>query len=86
MGRAELLYDPTVLRQMRDRYGHAEGIKHHVDTPALIYEIRTALRYWFGGKNNHRTNDNIWDRCGAVDEGNLALDGDELVYEDEVMP
>lgn len=80
LGRQELLYDRERLRMVRDEYGPATEIKHAVDTPAFIYEIRTALRYWFGGNNNHRANDEVWARCEAVEEGRLHLDGDELVY------
>lgn len=82
--KVELLYDPQTLRHYRDEYGIAEEIKHGVKTMAAIYEIRTALRYWLGGRNTHRTSDRIWGRCEAVDEGNLAVGDNELVYEEDL--
>lgn len=79
--RNRLLYDSDLLGEIVDEYGNAIEIKENVKTRATVYEIRTALEYWFGGRNNHRTSDRIWDRCEAVDEGNLALDGTRVVYE-----
>lgn len=84
LGRRELLYDKQRLAQLRDEHENANKIKEAVKTPAFVYEIRTALNYWFDGKNTWRCNDNIWDRCKAVDEGNLTLVGDTLKYEEDV--
>lgn len=67
--RKRLLYDKDVLADVRDEYQKATEIKHHIDTTAFTYEIRTALRYWFGGKCDHRASNGIWNRCEAVDNG-----------------
>lgn len=83
-GRNELLYDPNLLGELVDRHGNAIEVKQEVKTPAFIYEIRTAVEYWFGGSNNHRMSNAIWDRCEAVDEGNLTLVGDTIKYEEDV--
>lgn len=82
-GRRELLYDKTLLADLADQFGNAIDIKEAVETPAFIYEIRTALEYWFGGQNNHRTNDGVWMRCKAVDDGMYRLVGDELKYAED---
>lgn len=82
--RAELLYDKARLENLLDRFGQESSIKDNVKTSAKLYEIRTALRYWFGGTADHRTSDRIWRRCKAVDDGTMALVDGELTYPDEV--
>ena len=83
-GRRELLYDSELLGHLVDRHGNAIDIKQAVDTPAFIYEIRTAIEYWFGGQNNHRTNDAIWMKCKAVDDGHFTVVGDQIKYAEDV--
>ena len=83
-GRTELLYDKEVLGEMNEEHGRATEIKKHVKTPASIAEIRTALRYWFGGKNNHRASDDVWMKCKAVDDGKYVVVGNELKYAEDV--
>lgn len=83
-GRRELLYDPNLLERLVDEHGNAIAIKDAVDTPAFVYEIRTAIEYWFGGQNNHRTNDAIWRRCKFVDDGHWTLVGNEFRYPDQL--
>lgn len=83
-GRNELLYDSELLGHLMDKYGDPINIKEMVKTPAFVYEIRTAAEYWFGGQNDHRTNDAIWRRCEAVDDGQWQLVGDELKYAEDV--
>lgn len=83
-GRRELLYDRELLGHLVDEHGNAIDIKEAVDTPAFTYEIRTAVEYWFGGQNNHRTSDAIWMRCKAVDDGQWQLVGDQLKYAEDV--
>lgn len=80
--RDRLLYSTDVLEAARDDFGPATEIKHAVRTSAKIYEIRTALRYWFGGSNDHRTDDVVWNRCKAVNDGNLKLSRGELCWLD----
>jgi hypothetical protein len=83
-GRRELLYDEELLGELVDDHGNAIEIKHEVRTPAHIYEIRTAVEYWFGGENNHRTSDRIWQTCHAVEAGQYVVVGDELKYAEQV--
>ena len=72
--RIDVLYDKRTLKRLNDSYG-PEGkateseIKRHVKTSATMYEIRTALRYWFGGDRTRRTSQRIWDNCAAVEAG-----------------
>lgn len=80
-----LLFDRARLGDLQERYGPETEIKKHVDTAAKLYEIRTALRYWFGGRNDHRTCDVVWNRCEAVKHGRMELRGDELVWPDGEM-
>lgn len=68
IGRIDLLYDPQVLRNARDRYGPPTEIKANVDTTAKVYEIRTALRFWGGGQDGVRTNTCVWRRLKWHDE------------------
>lgn len=84
--RTEVLYDKEILEPLRDEYENATAIKANVETPAFIYEIRTALRYWFGGENNYRTNDRIWDRCKEIDNGSWSLDGTTITPEPQGDP
>jgi hypothetical protein len=77
-----LLYDPEVLEGVNEEFGPATEIKHNIRTSAKIYEIRTALRYWFGGSSDHRTSDVIWMYCESVEKGTLELVDDELVWPD----
>jgi hypothetical protein len=72
--RNELLFNPMVLDQMVERHGSPLNIKLNVQTTAKQYEIRTAIRYWFGGKASHRTSDGIWDDCKAFDDDMWELD------------
>lgn len=67
--RRDVLYDKDTLRQLNDKYGPESEIKRNVRTSATMYEIRTALRYWFGGEQTHRTSSRIWNTCEAVDNG-----------------
>lgn len=76
-----LLFDRETLDGVSEEFGPASEIKKHIKTSAKLYEIRTALRYWFGGQNDHRTCDVVWDRCSAVEGGRMELQGDELVWE-----
>lgn len=83
-GRCEVLYDEETLHDLAVEHESEVAIKEAIKTPAFVYEIRTAIRYWAGGTNDHRCSDRIWDRCEAVDEGNLTLVGDTLKYEEDV--
>jgi hypothetical protein len=81
IARNRLLYDKERLEELVDEHNHAINIKHEVKTTAPIYAIRTAIEYWFGGRNDHRTSDAVWQRCEAVDQGEWSLTPDnELVY------
>lgn len=71
VSRLDLLYDSTTLRHYNEEYGPPTEIKRHVKTTAKVYEIRTALRYWFGGQASHRTSDAVWYRLRAHDEDGL---------------
>ena len=83
-----LLYDADTLDDVRDRLRgqnippKATEIKHAVKTTATIYEIRTALEYWFGNRMTYRESERIWSNCEAFDNGEWALDGVEVVYGD----
>lgn len=80
IGRRELLYNDSLLESLADEHGNAIDIKEAVDTPAHVYEIRTALEYWLGGSNTHRESDAIWRRCEAIEEGTLELHGNTFVH------
>jgi hypothetical protein len=82
--RVRLLYDKDTLEPLRDEYESPAAIKDHVETAAKVYEIRTALRYWFGGSADYRTSDRIWKRCRAVENGLWVVVNDQLRYGDEV--
>lgn len=82
-----LLYDEDTLDDVRDALTEkgippkATEIKHAVKTTATIYEIRTALTYWFGGRMSHRESERIWKDCEEFDKGHWALDNDSnIVY------
>jgi len=81
-----LLYDEDTLDDVRDRCEEtgiapkATEIKRAVKTTATVYEIRTALTFWFGGRFTHRESDRIWSNCEAFKSGEWALDGTEIVY------
>lgn len=84
-----LLYDEAYLDDVRERLTEkgvppkATEIKHAVKTTAAIYEIRTALTFWFGGRMSHRESDRIWSNCNAFKQGEWALDSDDtIVYKD----
>jgi len=79
--RERLLYDVETLRAARDAYGNEYDIKRNVKTSAVSYEIRTALRFWFGGQQSYRTSERIWRTCERVDEGEARFDRerDEVV-------
>lgn len=84
--RRELLYNEARLMTFLDEHETAVAIKSSVDTNAFVYEIRSAIRYWTDGRNDYRISDAIWERCKAVDEGNLALVNGELVYQGDIEP
>lgn len=86
-----LLYDKETLDDVRDALEEngippkATEIKHAVKTTATIYEIRTALTYWFGGRMSHRESKGIWRNCKAFDDGQWALTPDnEIVPADTI--
>jgi hypothetical protein len=76
--RKQLLYDEARLETLVDEFGNAIEIKENVKTTAFIYEIRTAIEYWFGGQADRRTSRGIWNRCKAVDDGMWVVVGDEF--------
>lgn len=80
----QLLYDEARLADLVDQHGNAIEIKENVKTDAFVYEIRTAIEYWFGGQNNHRMSDGIWYNCKAVEDGHWVVVGDEFKYADDV--
>lgn len=84
--RNRLLFDPQTLERKMDEYGsNPLDIKLNVKTSAKQYEIRTAIRYWFGGQASHRTSDGVWGDCKAFDDGVWALnDQNEIVPGPEV--
>jgi len=69
--RRELLYNETTLSAMLDEYGRESEIKRFVKTSATVYEIRSALKYWFGLDDGEprRISKRIVDACAAVDQG-----------------
>lgn len=69
VSRSELLFNKQRLLDIHEKYGDATEIKKHVKTTAFIYEIRTALRFWKGGRATHRTNDALWTRLEAYENG-----------------
>lgn len=74
VGRIELLYHEPRLMDLQEKYGNDAGeIKSHIDTPAFIYEIRTALRYWNGKSATHRTSDALWYRLDSVENHGVPL-------------
>lgn len=77
--RIDLLYDPVVLEQARERHGEESAIKSNVETTAKTYEIRTALRYWFGGQDTHRTNTAVWRRLRLHDEEGIPPEDAERI-------
>ena len=78
-----LLYDTTVLERVADTYGPTTEIKLHVHTGATIYEIRTALRFWFDGDYDHRCSQRVWNNCESFKDGQWTLDADDnIVYAD----
>lgn len=85
VARDRLLYDPQRLKDICERLeedgvpAKPTEIKRTVKTGAFVYEIRTALAYWHGTRRNTRVCDATWERCRAVEEGQLRFDGDELV-------
>lgn len=84
-----LLYDEAYLDDVRERLTEkgippkATEIKHAVKTSAAVYEIRTALTFWFGGRMSHRESDRILSDCQAFKKGEWALNqDDEIIYND----
>lgn len=69
VSRDELLFNEQRLLDAHEQYGKATEIKAHLDTSAFVYEIRTALRFWKGERANHRTNDALWTRLEAYENG-----------------
>lgn len=74
----QLLYDEAFLADIVDEHGNSVEIKQNIKTTAFIYEIRTAIEYWFGGQNSHRESDLVWHNCKAVDDGMWVVVGDEF--------
>ena len=74
LSREEVLYNEQRLLDLHEQYGDASEIKKHVDTPAFIYEIRTALRFWKGGRANHRTNDALWSRLEWFENNDISVE------------
>jgi hypothetical protein len=68
-----VLYDSECLGRLRDQYGNAFEIKANVDTTAKVYEIRTAIRCWFGGHMDYRTSDRIETNIDAFKDGERKL-------------
>ena len=86
-----LLYDKETLDDVRDALEEngippkATEIKQAVKTGAFVYEIRTALTYWFGGRMSHRESKGVWRDCKAFDDGQWALTPDnEIVPADTI--
>lgn len=51
----ETLFDPVALEEAQKRFGGESEIKLEADRcEPTVYEIRTALQFWFGGQD-HRT-------------------------------
>jgi hypothetical protein len=82
-----LLYDEETLSDVRDALAEedvapkATEIKRNVKTSATVYEIRTALTFWFGGRMSHRESDRVWSNCEAFENGEWALNS-----ENEIIP
>lgn len=85
-----LLYDKETLADVRTGLEEsgippkATEIKQAVKTTATVYEIRTALTYWFGGRMSHRESDRIWSNCEAFDNGEWTLDDNSEIQYAEV--
>jgi hypothetical protein len=86
-----LLYDKDTLEDVRDGLEDegvppkATEIKAAVKTSAFVYEIRTALTYWFGGRMDHRDSKRVWSNCEAFDNDEWALTPDnEIVPADSI--
>lgn len=80
--RNKLLYDPQTLAQMRDRHGSTPlEVKMGVETNATVYEIRTAIRFWFGGSESHRTSERVWKHCEAFETGQWELDSENNIID-----
>lgn len=83
-----LLYDEKTLNDVRERLVRhdippkATEIKRTVKTSATVYEIRTALSYYDGDAMTYRESERVWSDCEAFDNGEWALDGTEIVYND----
>lgn len=81
-----LLYDKETLDDVRDLLEGQQippkptEIKHAIKTTATVYEIRTAMTYWFGGRMTHRESDRVWSDCEAFDNNEWELDGTDIVY------
>lgn len=80
----QLLYDEARLADLVDQHGNAIEIKENVKTGAFIYEIRTAIEYWFGGDQDRRTSKGVWRNCKAIEDGHWVVVGDEFKYADDV--
>jgi len=82
-----LLYDKETLDDVRDKLVRhditpkATEIKRAVKTTATVYEIRSALEYWFGNRKTYRESDRIWSNCEAFDNNEWALEGTEIIYQ-----
>lgn len=68
-----VLYDRECLERLHEQHGNAFEIKSAVDTTAKVYEIRTALRCWFGGEMDYRTSDRIEGNVAAFKSGDWTL-------------
>lgn len=69
--RLDVLYDPARLENLHERFAPETEIKRNVKTSAKTYEIRTALRYWFGGVQTHRTSSVLWYRLHCYEHEGL---------------
>lgn len=79
VSRTELLFNEQRLLDLHEKYGDETEIKKHVKTPAFIYEIRTALKFWKGERATHRTNDALWTRLEAFQNGHDEEAPEEFV-------
>lgn len=77
--RTQIIYDEPYLMNLHEKYGDETEIKKHVDTSAVLYEIRTALRYWKGGKATHRTSDCVWTRLEMFEHNDVTPEEVEAV-------
>ena len=81
-----LLYDEDTLTDVCDRLVRNDippkptEIKRAVKTTATVYEIRTAMTFWGGGRMTFSESERVWSNCEAFDSGEWALDGTEIVY------